>query len=62
MPPTVGSLTAGQDGTVLTTGSDSLDALVLHLALLGCDFEVLDPPELRAHLGDLSRRLAAAVS
>jgi len=62
VPPTVGSLAVGEGGTILTTGSDSLDALALHLAFLGCGFEVLDPPELRTHLVELSRRLAAAAS
>ncbi|MBA3420236.1 MAG: YafY family transcriptional regulator [Geodermatophilaceae bacterium] len=58
VPPTVGSLAAVEGGTVLSTGGDSLDGLALHLAFLGCDFEVLDPPELRARLDDLARRLA----
>ncbi|MGI8694471.1 MAG: helix-turn-helix transcriptional regulator [Geodermatophilaceae bacterium] len=57
VPPTVGSLAAAEGGTILTTGSDSLDALALHLAFLQCDFQVLDPPELRVHLVELSRRL-----
>lgn len=60
VPPTAGTLTAGEGGTILSAGSDSLDALALHLALLGCDFEVLDPPELRDHLAVLTRRLARA--
>lgn len=60
VPPTVGHLVEAEGGTVLTTGGDSLDGLALHLAFLGCEFEVLDPPELQAHLVELSRRLSAA--
>jgi predicted DNA-binding transcriptional regulator YafY len=37
---------AGEDGCLLTTGSDSLGALTFHLAALGADFTVLEPPEL----------------
>lgn len=44
VPPTVGALEAVDETTcVLTAGSDSLDATVVHLALLGVDFEVLEP-------------------
>jgi predicted DNA-binding transcriptional regulator YafY len=61
VPPTVGVLEpAGQDGCLLTTGSDSLDALAFHLAMLGADFTVLEPAELIAQLAALGGRLQAA--
>lgn len=61
VPPTVGLVErAGEDACVLTTGSDSLDALVIHLALLGVDFRVLEPPELADHVRVLADRLARA--
>ena len=61
LPPTVGVLTpAGDDRCVLALGSDSLDALAFHAAMLGHDFEVLAPRELAGHLADLANRLGAA--
>ncbi|MFE2148130.1 helix-turn-helix transcriptional regulator [Streptomyces sp. NPDC059456] len=34
------------DSCLLRTGAVSLDVLVIHVMLLGCEFEVLEPPEL----------------
>jgi hypothetical protein len=45
---------------VLHTGSDSLESLVVHLGLLGVDFEVTDPPELVEHIALLAGRYARA--
>ena len=59
VPPTTGLVDEGPDGTILTTGADDLDYLAGHLIWLGLAFEVLDPPELRAHLAALGARLAA---
>ena len=47
---------------VLSTGSNSLDELTLHIGLLGFDFEVESPPELIAHIHTLTARLTSAVS
>ncbi|MFJ6215630.1 helix-turn-helix transcriptional regulator [Streptomyces sp. NPDC092296] len=47
---------------VLRTGSDSLDALAIHLAMLGADFEVHEPPELVPHLRVLAKRLERAAT
>ena len=47
---------------LLHTGSMSLDALAVHLALKGFDFEVLEPPELAAHLESLGARCLRAVA
>ena len=61
VPPTVGVLEpAGASGCVLTVGSESLDALAFHTALLDLDFTVLAPPELAARLAELAARLSAA--
>lgn len=61
MPPTVGVLkAAGQDSCLLTTGSDSLDAIAFHLAMLGTDFTVLEPPELIELVRVLAGRLHRA--
>jgi predicted DNA-binding transcriptional regulator YafY len=42
------------------SGAGSLDFILLHMVLLGHDFEVLDPPELKERCGVLARRLLAA--
>ena len=61
VPPTVGMIEEIDPGScILATGSDSLDAIALHLALLGFDFEVLEPDELRDRVGMLGRRLVGA--
>ncbi|MQA88075.1 MAG: WYL domain-containing protein [Streptosporangiales bacterium] len=61
VPPTVGLLEAVDENTcVLTTGSDSLDALAVHLVLIGVDFRVLEPPELVDHIRMLADRLGRA--
>ncbi|MGA5066647.1 helix-turn-helix transcriptional regulator [Streptomyces exfoliatus] len=42
-----GILTAdGEDACLLRTGAHSLDLMVIHVSLIGFEFEVLDPPEL----------------
>jgi predicted DNA-binding transcriptional regulator YafY len=59
--PTAGRLEpVGTDRCILHTGSNSLEQLALYVGLKGVDFEVLDPPELTAHLRVLARRFAAA--
>jgi predicted DNA-binding transcriptional regulator YafY len=52
----------GEDRCLLTTGSDSLPAMTYHLAILGAEFTVLEPPELIEHLRETSGRLSRAVS
>jgi predicted DNA-binding transcriptional regulator YafY len=49
---------AGDDGCLLTTGSDSLGALTFHLAVLGVDFTVLEPQELIDVIAATAGRLA----
>jgi predicted DNA-binding transcriptional regulator YafY len=45
---------------ILHTGSNSLELLALYVGLKGVDFEVLDPPELVAHVRAVGRRFARA--
>jgi predicted DNA-binding transcriptional regulator YafY len=61
--PSVGTVTAvDEQRCVLNTGSDSLDTLVVHLGLLGVDFEVTEPPELVARVRFWAQRYGRAVS
>jgi predicted DNA-binding transcriptional regulator YafY len=45
---------------LLITGSDYIDAIAMHLAVLDLPFTPLEPPELRERCAELSRRLAEA--
>lgn len=45
---------------VFSTGTESLETAATYLGLLGADFEVLEPPVLKAHLRTLSARFARA--
>jgi predicted DNA-binding transcriptional regulator YafY len=63
LPPTVGIVeAAGDTECLLTTGSDSLDGLALHLGHLDCEFTVLAPPELIARVRTLAGRWQRASS
>ena len=48
------------DSCLLETGAGNVYALAFHLAWLGFELEVLDPPELRTALGELGARMARA--
>lgn len=48
------------DCCVLAAGADSLDVLALQLSLLGYDFDVLEPVELRSSLRELGARMLRA--
>ncbi|MFF2008251.1 helix-turn-helix transcriptional regulator [Streptomyces sp. NPDC058195] len=50
----------GTDRCEVVTGAAGLDALLMHVLLLGHAFEVLDPPELGDRCRTLARRLLAA--
>ncbi|WP_405798389.1 helix-turn-helix transcriptional regulator [Streptomyces sp. NBC_01506] len=50
----------GSERCEVLSGGDRLDAVMMHVLLLGHDFEVLDPPELAARARELSERLRAA--
>jgi predicted DNA-binding transcriptional regulator YafY len=63
IPPSVGRLEAIDDGRcMLEAGSHSPSAMALHLALLGEEFEVQEPPELIELIGVLAGRLSRAAS
>jgi predicted DNA-binding transcriptional regulator YafY len=63
VPATVAVIEAvDEHRCVLTSGSDSLDSIALHLAHLGIPFIPLDPPELRARCAALAERLHTAAA
>ena len=63
VPPSVALLEPdGAGGCILTSGSDSLEQLALHTAMLGLSFTVLEPPELVSQLRVLADRLGRAAS
>ncbi|WP_034268092.1 helix-turn-helix transcriptional regulator [Haloechinothrix halophila] len=59
VPPQVGRVENDGDGCVLTAGGDDVDWLAMHVARLGFETEVLEPPELREAAARLARRLSA---
>ena len=62
IPPTVATLEALDSSTcLLHTGAFTLDGLSMYLAMLGAEFEVVEPPELAARMRDLAGRLLRAV-
>ncbi|MFD7491036.1 helix-turn-helix transcriptional regulator [Streptomyces sp. NPDC059832] len=50
----------GSERCEVLSGAASLDALLMHVLLLGHDFEVLDPPELGRRCRALAEKLLAA--
>ncbi|GAA3935536.1 helix-turn-helix transcriptional regulator [Actinoplanes auranticolor] len=50
----------GSHSCEVLSGAGSLDFVLMHVVLLGHDFEVLDPPELAGRCRALARRLLAA--
>lgn len=50
----------GSERCEVLSGAERLDAVLMHVLLLGHDFEVLDPPELGARCRALAQRLLAA--
>lgn len=50
----------GSDRCEVLSGAGSLDFVLMHVLLLGHDFEVLDPPELRDRCRALAAKLLAA--
>ena len=61
LPPTVGHLQAdGEHACILHTGAESPDVLAIYVAVIGTEFEILDPPELAEHILALAGRLTRA--
>jgi predicted DNA-binding transcriptional regulator YafY len=59
--PTMGTVEAdGPDRCLFRTGADTLPVLARYLALLGVDFDVVEPAELRAHVRALGERFVRA--
>lgn len=50
----------GSERCEVLSGAGNLDFLLMHVLLLGHDFEVLDPPELRRRCRPLAERLLSA--
>jgi predicted DNA-binding transcriptional regulator YafY len=60
VPPQVGRVEEDRDGwCVLVAGGENLDWIAVHIARLGLEAEVLEPPELREAAAALARRVAA---
>ncbi len=60
IPPQVGRVEDDRDGwCLLIVGGDNLDWLAVHVASLGFETEILEPPELREATARLARRLDA---
>lgn len=63
IPPSAGVVTAATaDSCVLATGSDSLDALAFHTAMLGLPVQVLEPAELAERMRELADWLGRTAS
>ncbi|MFF2518720.1 helix-turn-helix transcriptional regulator [Streptomyces sp. NPDC058086] len=60
--PSAGTLEAsGEDSCVLRTGAASLDVMVIHVMLMGFEFEVLEPAELTEAIRTARNRLSRAL-
>ncbi|WP_328679565.1 YafY family transcriptional regulator [Streptomyces sp. NBC_00322] len=60
--PSDGALEAVDEKTcLLRTGAASLDVLVIHVMLMGVDFEVVEPEELTEHIRTVRDRLSRAL-
>ncbi|WP_190025689.1 helix-turn-helix transcriptional regulator [Streptomyces hiroshimensis] len=62
VPPAAGTLEA-VDGSscLLRTGAHTLDVMVVHIVLMGFDFEVQEPPELVERIRQVRDRLSRAL-
>lgn len=61
LPPSAAAVRPhGTDHCEVLSGASSLDGILMHILLLGHDFEVLDPPELRLRCRELAARLLSA--
>jgi predicted DNA-binding transcriptional regulator YafY len=61
--PSLGALEAiDLKSCMLHTGSHSLEAITIHLLLLGVDFKVHEPPELITYIKELTTRLTKGIT
>ena len=51
----------GEHACILHTCAESPDVLAIYVAVVGAEFEILDPPELAEHIFALAGRLTRAV-
>ncbi|MER6914709.1 YafY family protein [Streptomyces sp. NPDC000594] len=60
--PSDGTLEPIDDGScLLRTGATSLEVMVIHVMLLGVDFEVIEPPELKERFREARDRFSRAL-
>ncbi|MER5384521.1 YafY family protein [Streptomyces sp. NPDC002688] len=60
--PSAGTLEAsGEDSCILRTGAASLDVMVIHVMLMGFEFEIIEPAELGDAIGTARDRLSRAL-
>ncbi|MGW7368670.1 helix-turn-helix transcriptional regulator [Streptomyces sp. NPDC054841] len=60
--PSAGVLEAeGPESCLLRTGATSLDVMVVHVVLMGFEFEVVEPAELTGHIRTVRDRLSRAL-
>jgi predicted DNA-binding transcriptional regulator YafY len=50
----------GPDACIVTAGADDPERMVFYFATVGCDFEVLEPPEVVRAVGAVAERLRRA--
>ncbi|MCD0447740.1 YafY family transcriptional regulator [Actinocorallia sp. API 0066] len=61
IPPTAGRIeVVSATSCILHSGANSLDGLALHIGMVGADFAVLDPPELREEVRRIADRFTRA--
>ena len=61
-PSSVTITADGPDACVVTTGADDPERMVFYFATVGCDFEVLEPPEVVAAVATVADRIRRAAS
>ncbi|MCT7658258.1 helix-turn-helix transcriptional regulator [Mycobacterium deserti] len=50
----------GPHACIVTAGADDPERMIFYFATVGCDFEVLEPPEVKAAVGAVAERLHRA--
>lgn len=61
-PASVSIEADGPDACIVTAGADDPERMVFYLALPGCDFEVLEPPEVIRAVESIADRLRRATA